>query len=398
MHIILQRQVTIKPGRTHTATDKWLAESARLRHQSRLAMRLAVVENCQLELVEADYHAASFQGSSCLYSWSTWISSAQRPAALLCSRIRSSSGTSSSFIGHTTATFARFSSFELEKCRLFNWGFEMGLCDDERQNLLEGWHFHGVATDCLQQIIHLLSDARSIRDRYGGVASNAETCPTIEDVPHRYPTGVALAFGNFQTRQPPKDSRRTGLLHKTKWIIRDRAKFSVLVGDVRTLVDGLQDITKEITSATRLDDALQKRIDSILDASALLNIASAWKDSHPRISSSASTRAESLSCVSENAKRVIEWRAGVRKDTDNSTEAADIESLPSSQVNHAAGNATPTTENDMIILAEIFSVMDCIFLLILLTFPMILPLFQTQSTRYEVTFPPFGLHAGVQFN
>lgn len=216
--------------------------------------------------------------------------------------------------------------FELEKCRLFNWGSEMGLCDDERQNLLEGCQFHLLVTKCLRQIIHLLSDAQSVRDKYGGVASNPDKLPLLEEKPHGYTTGVALAFGNFKTRQPSKESRlRTGMLCKTKWIIRDRKKFAVLIADVRNLVNGLQDITKDLQGTIKLEDALRKRVESIIDASTLMNIASAWKDSHPHIASAASTRAESLSCTSENASRVNEWRAHVYPDTNYSTQAIDLE-------------------------------------------------------------------------
>ena len=48
--------------------------------------------------------------------------------------------------------------YSLEKCRLYNWGVEMGLADDSKQNLLSEWHSKELVEETLRQVVIYLTD------------------------------------------------------------------------------------------------------------------------------------------------------------------------------------------------------------------------------------------------
>lgn len=228
--------------------------------------------------------------------------------------------------------------FELEKCRLYNWGSEMGLCadgSDMRPNILQGWRSEALINSCLRQIIDLLSDAQRIKAKYGGIdvaSSMAET--QLLD---------AHGSGNSSGRGPSEDpacqlsKSAKSQLRKTSWIIRDRKKFIILIVEVRGLIDALQGITNGLLNTTRLEETLSRRINQILDPYALRAIASVWKTSHPSVASAASTAAQSVSLQSDCEKEdICEWRSHVDTESSDSQSMADLEDLGITELKHTA--------------------------------------------------------------
>ncbi|KAH6990275.1 prion-inhibition and propagation-domain-containing protein [Ilyonectria destructans] len=224
--------------------------------------------------------------------------------------------------------------FRLEKCRLYNWGIEMGLANNSRPNLLNNWYHKDVVTDCLQHIMRLLSNAESIHDKYGCVEVTLPTELLIERGP-QYSSSIAAVFDNFKIQSSRFEKSRATAHRKSRWIVRDRKKFILLIDEVRSLIDSLQNITNELSSTTRLEEALRSRIDGIPDVETLLMIASVWKKSHPRIASAASTRAESLSMSSGQKMDISEWQNFIGSEYSDETLIGNLEDLTITELKHS---------------------------------------------------------------
>lgn len=224
--------------------------------------------------------------------------------------------------------------FRLEKCRLYNWGMQMGLTNNLRPNLLNDWHHKDVVIDCLRQIVRLLSDAESIRDKYGCVEVTPSTELLIERGP-QYSSSIAAVFDNFKIQSSRFEKSRAKVRRKSRWIVRDRKKFILLIEELRGLIDSLQDITNELSSTARLEEALRSRIGGIPDVETLLMIASVWKESHPRIASTASTRAESLSMSSGQKNNISEWRSFIGSEDSDETLIGNLEDLTITELKHS---------------------------------------------------------------
>ncbi|KAH6970851.1 prion-inhibition and propagation-domain-containing protein [Ilyonectria sp. MPI-CAGE-AT-0026] len=224
--------------------------------------------------------------------------------------------------------------FRLEKCRLYNWGMEMGLANNSRPNLLNNWHHKDLVTDCLRHIVRLLSDAESIHDKYGCVEVTPSTELLIERGP-QYSRSIAAVFDNFKIQSSRFEKSRATVHRKSRWIVRDRKKFILLIEEVRSLIDSLQNITNELSSTARLEEALRSRIGGIPDVETLLMIASVWKESHPRIASTASTRAESLSMSSGKKRDISEWRSFIGTEDSDETLVGNLEDLTITELKHS---------------------------------------------------------------
>lgn len=224
--------------------------------------------------------------------------------------------------------------FRLEKCRLYNWGMEMGLANNSRPNLLNDWHHKDVVTDCLRHIVRLLSDAESIHDKYGCVEVTPSTELLIERGP-QYSRSIAAVFDNFKIQSSRFEKSRATVHRKSRWIVRDRKKFILLIEEVRSLIDSLQNITNELSSTARLEEALRSRIGGIPDVETLLMIASVWKESHPCIASTASTKAESLSMSSGQNMDISEWQSFIGSEDSDETLVGNLEDLTITELKHS---------------------------------------------------------------
>lgn len=224
--------------------------------------------------------------------------------------------------------------FELEKCRLYTWGSEMGLADNSRPNILDGWHSTALVTACLQQIISMLSDGSGISEKYGCDEMSPATTPLIDQGTTRS-GGIATAFDQFKIEVPTRDTHQPNMLRKSKWVVRDRKKFRLLIEEVRGLVDSLCSVTTELSSKSRMEEVLRSRIKAIPDIETLLMIATAWKESYPRIASAASTQAESLSMSSGRQGAIFEWQTMVASEASEGTLIQDLEDLTITELKHS---------------------------------------------------------------
>ncbi|KAJ4137192.1 hypothetical protein NW768_002773 [Fusarium equiseti] len=222
--------------------------------------------------------------------------------------------------------------YELEKCRFYNWGDKMGLADDSKQNLLSEWHSKELVAETLRQVIALFSDAQVIRKKYGcdDITSSAAALLPAPDTSH----GITRAFDHFRIKSPNSDESMSRL-KKTKWVIRDRKKFFVLVSEVRSLIDSLEKITSDLSSTVRLEELLRIRINEITNVDTLLGIASVWKESHPRVASAASTKADTISMISGRYEFVSQWQNAVDSGASEDMLIANIEDLTITELKHS---------------------------------------------------------------
>ncbi|KAF4337522.1 small s [Fusarium beomiforme] len=183
--------------------------------------------------------------------------------------------------------------FLLEKGRLYIWGLEMSLTDDSRPNCLRGYPLESLVARCLLQIQSSFSDAEAIRRKYD-VSQLSDSLPASE----RFNT-ITRAFDNFRFKSSTGNNRRRSSVKKCKWIIRDRKKFKLLLSDVRGYNDRLKEITNILLSSARSDDLLSGLMNGITDVDTLRAVGSAWQETHPRVASVASTRAEIISVSSK---------------------------------------------------------------------------------------------------
>lgn len=124
-------------------------------------------------------------------------------------------------------------------------------------------------------------------------------------------------------------------LRKTKWVIRDRKKFLLLVSEVRSLINSLEKITSDLSTSARLEGFFRDRIDSINNVDTLLGIASVWKESHPRVASAASTKADSISMSCGRQEFISQWQESVDSEASDDTLTADIEDLTITELKHS---------------------------------------------------------------
>ncbi|KAH7196410.1 prion-inhibition and propagation-domain-containing protein [Fusarium flagelliforme] len=222
--------------------------------------------------------------------------------------------------------------YKLEKGRLYNWGVEMGLADDSKPNLLNEWHSKELVAETLRQIIALFSDAQVIRKKYGcddAISSAAPSLPGPETL-----HGITRAFDHFRIQSSNSDESMSRL-KKTKWVIRDRKKFLILVSDIQSLVDSLEKITNDLSTIARLEECLRRRVNEIKNGDILLGIASVWKESHPRVASAASTKADSISMSSGKYEFISQWQNSVDSEASRDSLIADVEDLSITELKHS---------------------------------------------------------------
>lgn len=239
--------------------------------------------------------------------------------------------------------------YKLEKCRLYNWGVEMGLADDSKQNLLSEWHSKELVAEALQQVINFLldhrisltklaeqvialfSDVLVIRKKYGCVDVTSLAAPSLPAPETSH--GIASAFDYFKIQSSNCDENMSRL-KKAKWVIHDRKKFHILISEVRSLIDCVEKITNNLSSSARLEEILRIRIGGITNIDTLLGIASVWRGSHPRVASTASTKAESISIFSGRYNFISQWQDSVDSEASGDTLIADVEDLTITELKH----------------------------------------------------------------
>jgi Prion-inhibition and propagation len=156
----------------------------------------------------------------------------------------------------------------IEKCRFYTWGEATGLTAPAGtgRRPLESFQFKTFVQETLDVPLRLFSDTSKIKARYGC----REICPqetATQALDRANPVdNVASCFANLTKAGRKCDS---SIKKKILWVAHDRKKIGELIFDVKDLVDGLQDITKTISTTFRQEQILTHRIQQIEEVETL---------------------------------------------------------------------------------------------------------------------------------
>ncbi|KAF2194767.1 hypothetical protein K469DRAFT_536619, partial [Zopfia rhizophila CBS 207.26] len=196
----------------------------------------------------------------------------------------------------------------IEKCRLYTWGEGMGLIvapTAGRVRPLDSSPFRDLVKEALEEILRLLSDSAKIKSRYGCetvlVCSKDDGIGAVAD--------LAASFAQFTVSgQPQKSSfNNNKLLAKTRWAISDRKKFAELIVEVRSFIDGLQEITKSISTVARQEGILRFGIQQITSLDTLEIVTEACQADYPDISDAASVKMDVLTIATNRRCEIEAW-------------------------------------------------------------------------------------------
>jgi hypothetical protein len=180
---------------------------------------------------------------------------------------------------------------DCEKARLLTWGNTVGILrtrNDGRFSRLDEPENDELIRRCINQIIALLTDGEKLQTEYGSRPA------TQADGQNRVHVGLlsANSMGIFKTAKRRFFARFGGtqgqpnLLSRTKWAIRDRAKFEGLILHLKDFVDSLIQITPD--QSQTVDEIVEEDIASIVGLRGLRLAESACEGSYPRWSAKAS--------------------------------------------------------------------------------------------------------------
>jgi hypothetical protein len=225
----------------------------------------------------------------------------------------------------------------IEKCRLYIWGESVGLTiaiPNGQPCRLDSSQFSSLAKETLDLILHLFTDTQKIKDRYGCKEALQKTSdPALPNQAQSSPAeNLAASFSNFKI-SCPKQGRVESLALKSRWVIHDKKKFTSLLAEVKDLIDGLQNITKSISTVVHQELRLRNGIQQINNSETLDLLAEACGEEYPQISDAASARIEALSLASSRRLEIEDWSSEVDTLRDKTT--ADIESLTVTELKHS---------------------------------------------------------------
>ena len=136
---------------------------------------------------------------------------------------------------------------------------------------------------------------------------------------------TALSKSAFQTRWEK-------LTSQTRWVIHDRRKFSDLIKDAKTLIDGLQEITKALSTVARQEGVMRYGIQQVTDVDNLQLVADVSQKDYPDMSDAAFIKVDVLTIATNQRVAIEAWAdlAGVNSDD----EMSDIESMTITELKH----------------------------------------------------------------
>ena len=234
----------------------------------------------------------------------------------------------------------------IERCRLWVWGETMGLTVPQNSGQtrpLESSQFYGLVCDTLQAILDTFRDTQKMKEQYG-----CKKMSTVHDRKRSLPQtscrdpvkNLAATFSDFTiaetTLSKPSNSvlqtRWEQLTSSTRWVIHDRKRFLELIKDAKTLIDGLQEITKPLSTVARQEGVMRYGIQQVTDVDTLQLVADVSQKDYPDMSDAAFIKVDVLTIATNQRVAIEAWAdlAGINSDD----ETSDIESMTITELKH----------------------------------------------------------------
>ena len=199
-----------------------------------------------------------------------------------------------------------------QELRLRAWGRACGLIDGTLyDSRLDEPELHCQLTKTLECIQQLLSDAKTLQDRYGLAPSTSTlSSPTPSDgttssaigpnYPGRLERRSSLNRLLLRRRSKAQSNQRNSITTAI-WVIEDREKFSELIRHLKDFIDDLEDLTKSTSVPHRQLVFIDYEIECISDVEVLKDIEAAREGDDDVVSDSASVR---LECISQGTASI----------------------------------------------------------------------------------------------
>lgn len=199
------------------------------------------------------------------------------------------------------------------------WGESIGLLspDEGRDGVLDQVEGHEVIKDALQQISILLRDVGKLKTEYGVEVDDdmneGEHSQGIEvsrrrrDIFKQHP--IVEFLGRLTTYQ-----RKSTIITKTRWAIRDSKKFEALVENLDWFVTKLISIDVSHDTHVRRDMATREEVESIVDLSTLSIMEQTCRGPSRSWATAARNHSDYLSSVGsvvETNDRIRDWNAQI---------------------------------------------------------------------------------------
>jgi hypothetical protein len=144
---------------------------------------------------------------------------------------------------------------------------------------------------------------------------------------------LAIAFKRFRVKGK-LSKQASELYQKAKWSVYDRKKFELFVAEAKTLVDGLQEITKSLFSLPQQRKLMTSAIESIKDVRTHILIADVCEDDYPELSEVSVRATETGSLLPEDVQRIDEWKLEVGTSNDTEDPFEELESMTTTELKH----------------------------------------------------------------
>ena len=137
---------------------------------------------------------------------------------------------------------------DIEKTRLLQWGYEVGLCSGDSQNGVPDLDSNQMVERVLNCICLLLTAADKLRSKYGMKISEVSSSALSGDMALTFVSRSRLLnfikkYADF-CRHIALRQKRTSTSIKMAWAIRDSSRFALLVNDLREYINGLYEIAQ----------------------------------------------------------------------------------------------------------------------------------------------------------
>jgi hypothetical protein len=194
---------------------------------------------------------------------------------------------------------------------------------------LESHPTRNLIATALKTILALFTDADQLQKKYGckqDPSSAVGVNSQLVQIDDNAGTLLALnsSFDDFRVPLEKKGSSK-GLILRTRWVLRDQAKFCKLIDEVKSFIDPLKDLTASISSVAAQNRNVTQRIQRINKPEALDLISEVCEIEYPEISNAASQKLNLLSMATDRVHEIADWADQVDDETDKGLE--DILSL-----------------------------------------------------------------------